>query len=219
MMMGRLAAIFIAVALLLAGCADNGDPGEQAVILYDVVELARNDDGGSQFLLYHGDGEPVTLTSDRYIGDKTAIGESLVICYTPAGGEAYQSGEIQLRGAYAITNAKMVVEDAVEIAGWDTDPVYLQSLWRAGSKINVRCKLPVSGSARRLALVADATTMNDAVPQLYLAHDLSDDSPTYDRTYYISFDISELWDIGQYAGVDIHVNNSNLPTSLFHIDF
>lgn len=215
--MGRLAYVFIALALLLAGCADNGDPETQSVIFYDVVELARNDNGGSQFLLYRGNGDAVTLTSDRYIGDKTAIGESLVICYTPVGAGAYKSGPIELRGAYAITNANVVVMEWDEIDGWDADPVYLESMWKAGSKINVRCRLPVSGSARRLALVADAATLDDAVPQLYLAHDLSDDSPTYDRTYYISFDISELSE--QYAGVDIHVNNSNLHTSLFHIDF
>ena len=217
--MGRIAAILIAMVLLLTGCADNGDPGVQPVVLYDVVELTQNDANGSQFLLYHGEGEPVTLTYDRYIGDKTAIGESLLICYVPANGEAYKSGPIELRGAYAITNVAMELEMPSMIEGWDADPVYLESMWLACSNLNVRCRLPVSGEARRLALAADVTTLGDAVPQLYLAHNLSDDTPTYDRNYYISFDISLLMGTHMYEGVDIHVNNANLPTSLFHISF
>ncbi len=213
----KIYAIFITLAVLLAGCADQSDPGLQQVTLYDVVELAANGDSGSQFTLYHGD-TPIALTSTSRISDKVEVGQSLLIAYIPESGEAYTPGPINLRGAYAITNSQLVVEDASEIAGWDGDPVYLMSIWRAGAKINVRCKLPVSESTRRLALVADEATMGAAVPQLYLAHDLPDDTPTFDGQYYISFDISELAENPNYTGVDVHVNNSNLTTSLFHIE-
>lgn len=211
--------IFVTLALLLAGCADQSDPGLQQVTLYDVVEVAENAPGGSQFLLYHGDSDPVRLCSDLFIDDDDVTpGTSVFLAYIPECGAAYTSGPVDIKGVYPITNVSYVVEQPDELAAWDADPVYLMSIWRAGSKINVRCQLPVSDTTRRLALVADATTIDSPTPQLYLAHDLDDDRPTFDRNYYISFDISGLTNDPGYTGIDIHVNNSNLPVSVFHFD-
>lgn len=93
--------------------------------------------------------------------------------------------------------------------GWDATPVYVNSLWRSGTYINLECKLDYADDKRRFYLALDEATAAEPVPDLYIVHDMGTLPPNFGRRIYASWDISAVWDVPECQGVTVHVNDSN----------
>ena len=203
------------LALSATSCCDDEEITEHTPALYDIVELASQNGSGSVFHLYKPDAdEPVVLTTSTPAVDLALVdeGECLLMSYIPESGVPYTSGPIEFRSYGLITNATLKKIKPENLDGWDADAVFLFSLWRAGDKICMRVKLDYSTEPRLFALCVDESTLGEPYPTAYLYHSRRGAEPNFSRQYYAAFDVSELWKIEGCKGVEIKVNNSNIPS-------
>lgn len=215
---GRAFLRFYALVLLLAagmavqGCADNDDDGaHRQATLYDIVELTSTDAAGSTFTLWRPDAdEAVTLRAGSRVSGVSA-GDCLFLAYTPLSGKAYTSGDITIQAQGYVNNSQLKKSTTEKLEGWDSEPVYLMSLWRAGNKICMRLRMTYDEHARLFALVADETTLDDEYPTACLFHQRINHDDNFARQYYAAFDVSALWSRPGCRGLRVRVNNSNNP--------
>lgn len=209
----RLAALAL-VALLAAGCHDGDGPEAVAPVVSQIATYTGSSGQGAVFAFRQVDDTPLVTLHTQYTGideEKHPPGSRFYIRYVPAGGDPYASGEVTLKGLSRINDGALKQGDVLaDYPDWGRDGVYVYSLWRSGSYINLHCRLTYDTEPRTFMLMADAATMGDAVPELYLVHRLASDANSHDRAYYASFDISKLWERPGCRGVRVHVANTNL---------
>ncbi|MDE6416190.1 MAG: hypothetical protein K2K68_04090 [Duncaniella sp.] len=202
-----------------AACHDN-DPGapNELDAAWTLATFTGTIDGHATFeFRKDGDSPLITLTAQGEVqtNDNLRPQSRVYIAYVPQSGDPYSSGPITLLTLSTITSSAVSVADAATLAGWDTTPVYLLTAWRSGEYINIYCRLPYDKSPRRFALLADETTIDTPRPQLYLCHEMPREVNTFMRAYYASFDISSLLSRTDVEAVDVHINNSNLPVTVY----
>lgn len=209
--------LLLLLPLLTASCAEKGSDAPHPATLYDICEVASADPASPTILhLYQPDSDtPVTLTAPAGALGTTPPdpGAPILTAYTPANGLPYTDSPVTIKNWAPITDIPVTeAKDTESLDGWDNDPIYLLSAWRAGTKICMRMRLPYSTEPRRFALLLDPSTLADPIPTAYLYHRRSTPSPTYDRQYYIAFDISTLWSLPATQGLRIRLANTADPT-------
>ena len=212
----RTLTILPALALLatasLTSCSDDNRDEVHIPTVYNIAEINASGPQGTTFSVYRPDAdEPAALTAQGCnIGD-VKTGECVFLAYIPLSGLPYASGEIQVQNYGKITNGNLKSATTENLEGWNSDPVWLTSLWRAGNKICTQLNLPYSAEPRSFALVLDEATAKDDVPQAYLFHQRNTEEPNFSRRYYAAFDVSVLWKVSSCRALKIHVANSNNP--------
>ena len=204
----------------LNSCRDTDTDKALLPVLNDIVELNEMDNGRTIFHLYQPDSStPITLTCNNEIIDTTAIhvGQSLLLAYRYTNQNpttSLQSGEITPTGYARITNLTLMQADKDGLYGWDSDPVYLQSIWRAGQRVNLRLTLTYDPQPRHFAIIIDKNTMNDAIPTAYLFNSRKSTSPNFTRQYYVSCNLSPIFSHTGVTALRLIVNNSNTTSGL-----
>lgn len=206
----------VAVALMAAGfltsCSDDDEgPATRYAVLYDMVEYAGQRDGSTQFKLYVPDSEKsADLTTGQDLNMKSVkTGECVLLAYVPQSGEAYTSGPVDVRGIGAVTNGKLMKGPSESLTGWDHDPIWLHSIWRAGGYIMMRIQLVYDRNPRLFRLVIDDSTIGNEYPDAYLVNARKGDADNYRKLYYVAWDVSALWTYDYIKGLRVHVNNAN----------
>lgn len=209
--------LILPVLLLLAACSEKGSDEPHPATLYDICEVAQAGTATPTILhLYRPDSdEPVILTAPAGALGQPAPdpGTSIMAAYTPASGEPYTSGPVTLHRWATITN--LTIQEAKtenDLQGWDNDPVWLLSAWRAGNKICMRLRLGYDTAPRRFALLLDPATLEDPIPTAYLYHSRPTDAPTFDRQYYVAIDITPIWSLPTTSSLRIRLANSASPS-------
>ena len=219
----RHSLLLFLLSLLLAAttvsCRDN-EPGDHNTLdaAWAIATFTGNIDGRATFeFRKDGDSPLITLTAQSAVqlNDNLQPDTRVYISYVPQSGDPYLSGTIRLLSVSTITSSALSLADADGLAGWDSTPVYLLTAWRSGQYLNIYCRLPYDNSPRRFALLADESTISTSRPQLYLCHEMQRDVNTFMRAYYASFDISSIMNRDDVEAVDVHINNSNLPVTLY----
>ncbi len=203
--------------LLMSGCREEGIDGTVEMTLYDIVTFNGNIDGRADFTLVKVDDTPeINLTADRSLDvEQDRIPGRMLISYIPAGGKAYESGPVTLLSASLINSADVLTTWHDEYDGWDSDGVYLYSIWRSGRYINIHVRLTYTVEPRVFCMAADPSTLLSDYPDIYLVHILESPVDSHDRAYYASFDLSPVWDSDNVKGVRIHIANTNLDKQIF----
>lgn len=217
----RVLAVAAAILALTASSACSDSTPSDSAPLFNIVRLESQGQSSAVFSYQLPDApNPVFLTSDKAVVDPdlVAVGDRLMLVYTPLSGQPYESGEIIARGYSLITNAEMTESTLDEIGQWNANPVYLLSAWRAGNYLNVNARLPFDTRPRAFGLAKDIDSDNPRRPDLYLIHRLDDPVPTFDRQYYASFDISKLVQDPDIEGFTLHLRDSNLNLSTIEFD-
>ena len=173
--------------------------------------------GATMTVCKDGDLPPATLYCRNVsVPENIKPGTRMLIRYTNESNEPYTSGAATLLGAQTVTQGDV---DLLMEPTWDATRVYLLSVWRTGSYLNFRVRLPYSTEPRIFKLTADPATILSPRPQLYLAHDLAPaEADGHDREYYASFNMAAVWNLAGTEGVVLHVNNSNLDKQIFTFD-
>lgn len=210
--------IMILLMVGLASC-DDENPSDEAV-LFDIVCLEKASNTGSIFSLAKpGSDEEIMLTASQQLDSRyVKPGDRLLLKYVPMSGIAYKSGAISIIGYGQIINGELDSTEESVPDGWNQDPVYLLSAWRAGRYLNLHIKLPYDENPRDFRLVMPKEQVDTQYPDIYLVHALEADVTTFSRAYYASFDVAMLIDNPQIKGFTLHLNNSNLTLDALRFD-
>ncbi len=201
-------------SLSLASCmdSDNDDYDPNKNTLYDIVTLTLSNDKGQQFQYQvNEDSEVIILTSSEVRVDTTIcpVGNRLLLAYEPTSGVAQQSGTIIVQGYSTIFNDDIRADYIKDYPDWDDDGIYLYSLWRTGTYLNLHGLAPFSNS-QTLALMTDSATIDNEYPEVYVIYRTEQERDSYDRALYASFDIASLWNKKTCKGLNVHIKNTNL---------
>lgn len=201
-------AILCVTVLSLSGC--GSDEVNDTMTLYDLVTFEGNTEKAAMFSMRkNGDSPLIELTAPGRRVDTAQVkqGTRLLMAYVPESGLPYTSGPVTLRGLSLINSAPVQTGKPDR---WNATPVYMNSMWRTGTYLNMECLVDyTSQTGRRFMLVADETTVNDSEPQLYVVHDLGTLPENFTRRIYASWDMAEVWNRPGCRGVKVHIRDSN----------
>ncbi len=207
-------------AMALTSCGDDeGKPTSQATA-YDIVCLASVSESGSIYTLTKPMGNDLITYRSHEIMDtsRVKVGNRFMLAYLPPDGVPYSPGVIKPLGYSPITNDTLRRGYISKTAGWDNDPVYLMSNWMSQDYLNLRVRLPYDTRARALGVMVDSLTIGAEYPDCYLIHRLESPINTFDRSYYLSFDMSWLRKLDNCRGFNLILNNSNLRTDRYRYE-
>ena len=201
--------IMALLVMLMCGCGNDGEFND-SMTLYDLVTFEGNTPKAAVFSMQKdGDSPMIELTVAGRNLDTTQVkrGQRLLMSYIPESGEPYTSGTVTLR------SLSLINYDSIQIAAtdrWDANSVYMTAMWRTGIYLNLECRLDyTTEQGRRFMLVADPSTVNDPVPQLYVVHDLGQLPENFTRRTYASWNMAEVWNRPGCQGVKVHIRDSN----------
>lgn len=208
--------LIFASTLLFTSCmSDNDSPTIDDTSMCDIVSFIGNPDSNNKKAVFQfqkeGDSRLTTLRSTNIAIDTTTtnINSRLMIYYTPESGIHNIDDNITVKSIVQIFNDSIRTGDVAKLPDWDRNPIYVNSIWRSGSFINIHCGLTYSYEPSAFMLMVDATTINNAMPDVYLTYKKGDDRESYLKNFYASIDISNLWDKSTCQGFTLHVNDSN----------
>ena len=129
----------MAIGLMhLSSCREEG-PDVVTPTVADIVTFIDNNDTGALLEFRQIDDSPlVTLQCDTKI-DTASVepGSRIYATYVPVDGNAYASGDIRLLNYAPINSDKLRMGRIADHPDWQRDGVYLFSLWRTGTYINM----------------------------------------------------------------------------------
>lgn len=178
---------------------------------FDFATFVSSNEEGSVFTLRKSnDSELVTLTSTvRYDTKVLKPGTRVIIQYVPAGGQKpYESGPITLFGVSKITDDDVTTEALNVINSWPFDRVRMMSITRSGEFIDVWAEVFMNREPKRFVIVADAATVANEYPDLYMVFQ-ADNSNHTARQLYGSFDMSSIWNLTTCKGVNVHYSTNS----------
>lgn len=205
-----------ATAMLTTGCREEG-PEQVEATLYDIVCLSEVTKQYTRFTLTKPGNDDVITYSINGALDTThvKIGERLMLAYRTNNQAPYTSGFITPIGYSLITNDTITAGYIDDITDWNRDPVYLTSVWLSQHYLNLRARLPYDTRPRLLTVMIDSLTIDNDYPDCYLIHRLDEPVNTFDRSYYMSFDVSTLFELPDCRGFNLILNNSNMPIDTY----
>lgn len=210
----RLTAL-ISLLLLFAATACDGSDGTDATLTpprLDIVTFEGNtDDGRARLALVGPDDNGTTLLTASRELDTAAVdpGDRILAYYTPG------KPDIRLADYAPVNTLKLRVASREVLDTLSNAPVYVIAVWRTGTWINLRSRLPYTPEIRTWALVVDEQTAEGPVARARIVHRLPDGvdpERCYEFNNYTSFDISALWKRAGVEELRIGVDNSNLTS-------
>lgn len=197
------------IATTVSSC-DDSVPEVNETGYVDFVSFVSTNNNSSTFRFQQKDDEPViTYIAQDLTVDTTFMpgGTRLMLAYVPVSGLPYTDGYIHVLGMQQIYNADVLIQ--APGSNWNEDGIYLHEMWRAGSLINLSCRLNYGDAPGQFDLIADPATVNSSNPQLYLVYDYEQQRNNQDKAFYASFDISGVWNKASCHEVTIHLNDTN----------
>lgn len=210
----RLTALTSLLLLFAATACDSSD-GTDATLTpprLDIVTFEGNtDDGRARLALVGPDDNGTTLlTASRAIDTATVDpGDRILAYYTPG------KPDIRLADYAPVNTLKLRAASREVLDTLSNAPVYVIAVWRTGTWINLRSRLPYTPEIRTWALVVDEQTVEGPVARARIVHRLPDGvdpERCYEFNNYTSFDISALWKRTGVEELRIGVDNSNLTS-------
>ena len=198
----------LAAIVALPSCGGDNAP-DRAPTIYDIVELTEMDKGVTEFALYGQESAlPVRLNCRGEVIDTTVVhvGDALYLAYRTCGQLPGESGQIEPVGYSRVNNITLKQAAADGLAGWDADRLEVVSLWRGGTQVYMRLRLPYDEDARLFSLIVDKETIDRPVPDAYLYHARDTEAPTYMRQYYVAVQLAPLWKRTGIEALNIHIS-------------
>lgn len=211
--------IILICSILLASCSDE-DPSERFVYT-DVALIESITQSGTTFRVADNNGDVSSLHSEAVLKDEETelTGKCVVIQYAL---DDEKAGNISLLSASMISNFDAYIGSGEDISGWDTDAVHLQSCWSIDRHVVMRAALPYYPENRKVAIIVDEITKNEAFPTAYLYHSLEgaiDTADTFYRTYYIAFDVAAIPESTEWQGLNIRFYDPEMKNNTITIEF
>lgn len=200
-----LSSLFLAcVAIGFSAC--NSDDDQQYMQVTNIVTYLGTNTAGQTMFDYQemNDAPNITLVSNAKLNSDVTIGSRLLIAFSvPAGTEIKSGMVVDLYSASIVPTLKPIV-GTVPV---DKGQLYVQTLFRSGTWLNMQALIPYSTDTK-LSVIVDPSSLNTSTVQMYLIM-TGDAGGVSSSTSFASIDIKEYWEDSSYRTIELHVNNSN----------
>ncbi len=207
--------ILLALSVVMMTSCDSETPSG-VLPATDIAVMRGVTDGVTTFAVNRAGSDQSQVLDFAGVIDTLVVkpGDALLIRYNGV----LPDGTIDLVSYSHFTNLRARIVDSDSVGAWNATPVFLQSYTVVDNSVILRMKLPASGGKRRLGIVVDRSTISNSVPTAYLVHELSDPEPTFDRSYYVGFNMSDIVSETGVTSFNLFVNNTNLPINQIKIN-
>ena len=193
--------LLLPVALMVCACSDEPERDYG-----DFLEaFVKNE--GNKVLTYHAhdDSPLITLHANVWNDEAVPVGDRAIIRYTVTEKISDYEYNVRIDDYAKIFSDVLRQADAPTIAGFESTPITITSLWRSGNYINLNSWIRVPEKTPKVILVLDEATIEDETPQLHLIYSVYGQEVYFERKCYASFDITNLWTRNTCQAIDIHV--------------
>lgn len=201
LVLGLLAIVF---CFSTASCNSDNNNDSSTTFMAFVTYAASNPEGSVFTCRENLDSPLVTFTSTISLkADTYTIGKRYIIAYSNLSNIRYQNGAIDLMAIMQIVNNEVEEADYKTIAELTATDMNVTLLQREGTYINIEATGYVASEPKKFNLYVNEATIDDEIPQVYIGLE-SDNSSIYQRTFYGSIDIAELWNRPGCKGINVH---------------
>ncbi len=212
---------FLLILFMSFACiaCSNDDEDNNSTItgneMYDIVTFVGNQQSNNNNSVFQfqkeNDSRVTTLRATDNALDTTSvkIGTRLLLSYIPENGTHNIDDNISVKGYSVVFNDSIRTGDKNKLPDWDFNPIFVYAIWRSGTYMNIHCGLSYSYEPSGFILLVDAETIDNSMPDVYLSYQKGDDRESYNKEFYASIDISNLWNKSTCKGFTLHVNDSN----------
>lgn len=208
--------LFMSFAFIACSNDDkNNEPDLTGNEIYDIVTFVGNPQSNNNNSVFQfqkeNDSRLTTLRATNIALDSTTIkvNTRLLLAYNPESGMHNVDDNITVKGYSIVFNDSIRTGDITKLPNWDFNPIFVNSILRSGTYLNIHCGLTYSYEPSGFILLIDAETINNPMPDVYLSYQKGDDRESYNKEFYASIDISNLWNRPSCKGFTLHVNDSN----------
>ena len=206
------------VLLFTTSCLSSNKNNDIPVIdentMCDIVTFVGNPASNNSNSVFQfqekNDARLTTLLAKNIAIDTTTtkVNSRVMIYYVPENGVRYIDDIVSLKNVYKIHNDSVRTGDISRIPDMEANPMFVNIIERSGTYINIQCGLTYIIEPMAFVLMADATTIDSDMPQLYLSYKKSGQGSSF-KNFIASIDIANIWNRPSCKGVTIHVNDSN----------
>ena len=205
---------------LLSACSDENDGSEVYTdFRYDLVTYLGQEAGGAVFeYLGQNDSTVVTLYSNLASQEDLKSGRRVLLNYKVLDRPSANRWNVQVNGYNTNVASDSLRYNIHPLEDYSMHPIRLQSLWRTGKYINLRCQVEYTGKTRQLYLMMDNDTHYADTVHCYLIHDLlgGASDASFWRSCYGSFFVGKVWDLESCRVLRVHVNDLTYPERSYY---
>lgn len=179
----------------------------------DIVTLSSTGDTGTIYEYQQGENTPVyMLFSDKVVnvtGGGSLVGQRVLIAYSTPDNELPTSNtSIDIQGLASVINGSLTITSQPDtLETLYRNEVYLRALWMTGRYLNIYTMARNDFSAQNYLMIADAKTVNDSIPTVYLLNASGNNIYSTQSDCFSSFNVESLWSSDAVKGLKIKVNN------------
>ena len=209
--------LIICLALCATACmSDNNDsPIIDESTMHDIVTFVGNPESNNHNSVFQfqkeGDSRLTTLRANNIALDtaSTKVNTRMMLYYTPETGMHNVDDNITVKSIAQVFNDSVRTGDVKKLPDMDYNPIYVNTIWRSGTYLNINCGLNYSYEPIGFMLMVDATTVDNPYPDLYLSYHKDTNHESFFKNFFASIDISHIWNKSTCKGFTLHVNDSN----------
>lgn len=185
----------------MTSCNDNSGNDTPDVYTDFMTLLSQNDNGCTLTMQRDMNSVPITYTSTQKFGDKVKVGDRVVVAYTMDGDRApYTSGAIRMLAYQLAVNGNVEWGTASDNQNWMSNKIQPTAIWMTGNYLNFNILGCYVSEAKRFAVIADESTMDQEMPTCYLVFISDNEGMGSWKNFYASIDMSEIWNNMDYDG-------------------
>ncbi len=207
-----LSALFIALTFLTFSACNSSDDN-QDMQYSNIVTFLGNTDGRASFTYQEmNDAQPVTIYSNTQVsgGDLKPGDRLLIIFSVPATTTSITNGTVVTLHQAVKVPTVTVQPGEVPTDFTSTPALYIQTLFRSGTWLNMQCLVPSTSTNITFELIADRNTLDNADVQLYLVYKNSEvNNNIANAAYYVTFNIESVWNLATCRSITVNTTNSN----------
>lgn len=184
----------------MTSCNNGGD--DTPDVYTDFMTLVSQTDNGCTLSVQRDmNSAPVTYTSTQKFGDKVKVGDRVVVAYTMDDGRSpYTSGPIRMLAYQLAVNGVIEWGSSSENDSWKTNSIQATAIWMTGNYLNFNILGCYVTEPKRFAVIADDSTMDDAMPTCYVIFLSDNEGMGSWKNFYASIDMSMIWNNMEYDG-------------------
>lgn len=210
-----------AISAVTASCSRDGNSFIENPSVADIVVFESQDDNGAVFALSLPDnGQKIELSSKVHVNtDLFKPGECVYLRYCPVSQPVYVSGPVEIVSIQRINNLEVMTGTKDDYEGYADAPLTVDAAWGMLSRAIFYLSLPVTDSKQTLRLIINENTLANETPEAYLFHSLESNPGTFERKYYVAFDLSELRQQYDFKSLNINVADTKLGAKKIRLNF
>lgn len=220
--MKHLLHTLVVMAMLLATVACSKDEERSDAYthsLYELVTYVGTDEktGNAQYELVGRDLTGSTMLQGNIAPAKDLKPQQRVMLRFNYADDAAGAAWRQVK-VYGATSVHTDSLRSPSIFWFEMHPVKMHSLWRTGDFINLHCQVEYTDKPRTLMMLIDIDTRDQDTVQLYLNHDLRNETAYFWRECYASFNVGNVWKRTQCKTIRIHINDNDAGEQCYDFD-